>query len=240
MNRILACLIACALAAVPAANAAPPPSAPAYPASQQGSTINFVAGMLSMWFDTTVTAIAGGAARPASTEYLFPVAVIAGPGTPNNPSSVTLDGTPGTGIAQPTGGAGSMGWLSGAYQQLVAVVAKLNGTVTVAPASATLTNCKNGTGSNIVSVGTSATGVCAAGTARSYWRIANMAGQGSPYVYCTDDGSTPSATNWTFVAYPQGFQDTAGMQVISPAALSCIASVATTITALAVQTGAAP
>jgi hypothetical protein len=67
-----------------------------------------------------------------------------------------------------------------------------------------------------------------------------MAAAGASYVYCTDDGSAPTLTHWTFIAYPQGYQDTTGMQVVSPAAISCIASVATTISALAVQTGAVP
>jgi hypothetical protein len=115
------------------------------------------------------------------------------------------------------------------------------GTVTVLPApSVTPTICQGGTGSPVTSVGTTPTLVCAAGTARSYWRIANNAAAGGSYVYCTDDGSTPTLTHWTFVAYAQGYQDTTGMQVISPAALSCVASAATTIAALSVQTGAAP
>jgi hypothetical protein len=108
------------------------------------------------------------------------------------------------------------------------------------PVSAALINCQGGTGSTVATVGTTATLVCAAGTARSYWRIANMNPAGGAYVYCTDDGSTPTLTHWTFIGYPQGYQDSLGMPVVSPAAIACIASVASGITALAVQTGAAP
>ena len=102
------------------------------------------------------------------------------------------------------------------------------------------TACQGGTGSVITSVGTTATLVCAAGTFRNYWRFAGNGATASPYVYCTDDGSTPSLTHWTFAVYPQGYTDTTGMQVVSPGNLSCIASATTSIAALAVQTGAAP
>ena len=110
----------------------------------------------------------------------------------------------------------------------------------ISPISSSLTNCQGGTGSNVAAVGPSSTLVCAAAATRAYWRVANMAALGGPYVYCTDDGSTPSASHWTFIAYPQGYQDTTGMQAVSPAAISCIAASSTGITALALKSGAAP
>ncbi len=184
----------------------------------------------------TVTNTALALLPTASWAQRDPIPVIPGTisttGCPPGVASCFVPSAAGGGGGTVTqGAAGTAPWL---------VSLPANATIAAVPSSVTPTACQGGTGAVVATVGATATPVCAAGTARSYWRIGNMAASGAPYVYCTDDGSVPTLTHWTFVAYPQGYQDTTGMQVVSPAALSCIASVATTISALAVQTGAAP
>jgi hypothetical protein len=61
--------------------------------------------------------------------------------------------------------------------------------------------CQGGTGSAVLSVATTATEVCAASASsqRLMWRItANGGTTGSMALACTDDGTTPSSTHWTY------------------------------------------
>jgi len=109
--------------------------------------------------------------------------------------------------------------------------------VNIGPLSAPPMGCQNGTGTAVVSVTTSATGVCAAasGGRRSWWRIVNTGGSA---LYCTDDGTTPTSTYWNFSVAAGGWT-VSGDGNVSPLALNCIAPAGTTtITASAVQSGA--
>ncbi len=173
---------------------------------------------------------AGGPPVPVASAG---IASPAGVPMQNLDGSPVMGTNPATGLTAPPVGTGGIGWLASVYNLL-------NGGIKVTNQgqSGTLAPCQGGGNSAVSSVGTTATQVCAAGTARAYWRVANNAPSGGTYVYCTDDGSTVTLTHWTFVAYPQGFQDSAGMQVLSIAAISCIASATTPVAALASQTGA--
>jgi hypothetical protein len=106
--------------------------------------------------------------------------------------------------------------------------------------STTPSLCQAGTSSPITTIGTSPTPVCAAGTARSYYNISSAAVAGAPYGYCTNDGTTPSTTHWNFAVYPQGNSPPDPGVNVSPGALTCISATVMSITAQAVQTGAAP
>jgi hypothetical protein len=110
----------------------------------------------------------------------------------------------------------------------------------VAPTSVTPIPCQAGTGSPITSIGTTATLVCAAGTARSYYNISSAAAAGAPYGYCTNDGTTPSTTHWNFAVYPQSNSPPDPGVNVSPGPLTCISATAMAITAQAIQSGAAP
>ena len=93
--------------------------------------------------------------------------------------------------------------------------------------------CTNGTGTAITSVTTSATVVCAAANSyRYFWRIANTAASGT--LYCTDDGSTPSATNADFTVSPGTFY-TSSPQYVSTMPISCVGSATVSILAYSIQ-----
>ena len=106
----------------------------------------------------------------------------------------------------------------------------------------TPTACQAGTGSAITTVTGTASTVCSASTgARQFLNITNAAASGGSTVYCTWDGSTPSATNWSFPVYPQGgwVSTPTSTQPIPTGAIQCIsASGSVTIKAEAIQAGA--
>jgi hypothetical protein len=129
-------------------------------------------------------------------------------------------------------------WVSTAHAQA---------SVTVYPPNGALATCTNGTGTPVTAVTTSATTICAAaslqtpiGTNRYYWRVTAVSGTpGQVALLCTDDGTTPSATNFTFPVYAGLLTDSSAQNVISTAAIRCISNTGSTvtITASAVQTG---
>jgi len=129
-------------------------------------------------------------------------------------------------------------WVSSAHAQ---------SSVTTYPPNGTLATCTNGTGTAVTAVTTSATTVCAAATTQSpiglyryYWRVTAVSGTpGQVALLCTDNGTTPSSTNYTFPVYASALTDSSAQSVISTAAIRCISNTGSTvtITASAVQTG---
>ena len=129
-------------------------------------------------------------------------------------------------------------WVSTAHAQ---------SSVTTYPLNGVLATCTNGTGTPVTAVTTSATGVCAAATTqapvgidRYYWRVTAVSGTpGQVALLCTDNGTTPSATNFTFPVFAGLLTDSSAQNVISTAAIRCISNTGSTvtITASAVQTG---
>jgi hypothetical protein len=129
-------------------------------------------------------------------------------------------------------------WVSSAHAQ---------SSVTPYPLNGVLTTCSNGTGTPVTAVTTAATTICAAATTqapvgidRYYWRVTAVSGTpGTLALLCTDNGTTPSATNFTFPVYASALTDSSAQSVISTAAIRCISNTGSTvtITASAVQTG---
>ncbi len=139
-------------------------------------------------------------------------------------------------------------WITGAALAALALwlPAEARAQSYVNPLNLTPVACKGGTASAITSVGTTAITVCAAASAtaqsgvRQLWRITAVGGTaGQIALLCTDDGSTPSASNYNQIVYALGMTDSGGQAVVSPAAIQCISNTggSVTITAYAVQVG---
>ena len=78
--------------------------------------------------------------------------------------------------------------------------------------------------SSITSLGTSSGAMFAAtsnGVYRSYLSITNGNALGGANVLCTDDGSTPSSTNFSFIVYPQAATTFIGQGFIPSTAINC-------------------
>lgn len=102
------------------------------------------------------------------------------------------------------------------------------------------TPCQGGTGSTLTSVAISATTVCSASgqNTRRYWRVvANSGTYGAIALACTDDGTTPTSSHYSFVVFGQLATDSSGPPVVSQSAIQCLSLTgsAVTISAAAVQ-----
>ena len=87
---------------------------------------------------------------------------------------------------------------------------------------ATLSNIGTPTVSGVTSVASgSASTVFSAGS-RSFWRIANLNTSGSYDLGCTDDGTTPSSSNYTIRVYASGFYEATRPGFVSTASIQCI------------------
>jgi hypothetical protein len=107
----------------------------------------------------------------------------------------------------------------------------------ILPQSAPPQTCMAGTGASIVSVGTTPITICAASPTgkRIWWRITNT---GSQTLFCSDDGTTPTATFWNFTVASSSWT-ISSFDNVSPLNLVCVtASSTTSITADAAQNGA--
>ena len=152
-----------------------------------------------------------------------------------------FDGTPITAATMPTGGAGIIGWLSAMYK-LQSGTLTVGGTVSVAGnvavTDSTVANALAAplkfVSSGISGAPTSSAGTLtasttilpaeAAGTNRLHFTVVNLVAAPGASLYCTDDGSTPSATNAAFIVYAQGFYERDTPSWVPSAAIACIPS----------------
>ena len=123
----------------------------------------------------------------------------------------TVDGTsPSAGAANQ--GTGVLGWLG-------TIATELTGTIAVRSVGIT--------GVPTVNAGSlsAAGGVLAAtssGVIRVHMKIWNFAAAGGANLYCTDDGSTPTATNASFIVYAQGGYERDAPGWVPSASIACL------------------
>lgn len=120
--------------------------------------------------------------------------------------------SPATGAANQ--GQGLLGWLG-------TIATELAGTLTIRPAGVT--------GAPTVGAGTlsASAAVLAAeanGVTRLHMKVWNFAQAGGGSLYCTDDGSTPTATNASFIVYAQGGYERDAPAWVPSTAITCVAA----------------
>lgn len=125
--------------------------------------------------------------------------------------SVVRDNTADTaaGIGAPADSAWSGSGSGTLIAILKAVIALLSNTGT--PTASGVTSVTSGSASTVFSA-----------TSRSFFRIANLNTYGSYDLGCTDDGTTPSSTNYTIRVYASGFYEAFRPGFVSAAAIQCI------------------
>ena len=128
----------------------------------------------------------------------------------------TAQGAGGTGISQPTGGSGLLGWLSGIYNKLVTTIAVTqSGTWTQRPTGASPTVAST---LSITTGGTAQTLFSASATTGQEFEISNMS---TGYLYVNDTGASASATAGIAIP-PGGYYSSSGKR--TTAAISVFGS----------------
>lgn len=199
---------------------------------------------------TTTTTTQGTAASASGAWPVY--LTEGGTGVGSNNPLIVQDATDGSAIASatmPSGGSGVLGWLSDITKELSGTIVTTDTADGANPATGT-TNQGTGvlgwlgtiaselngtiavksvgiTGAPTVSAGSlSAVGnVLAApstGTTRLHMKIWNFAVAGGANLYCTDDGSAPTATNASFIVYAQGGYERDAPGWVPSAAISCL------------------
>lgn len=92
---------------------------------------------------------------------------------------------------------------------LKAIIAAMSNTGT--PTASGVTSVTAGSASTVFSAGS-----------RSFFRIANLNTSGSYDLGCTDDGSTPTSSNYTIRVYAAGVFEASKPSFVSSAAVKCI------------------
>ena len=200
--------------------------------------------------NTNSTAAQGTAASASGAwpTYLTEGGTAVGSSNPLVVQDVTA-GSAITGAAMPSGGSGMIGWLSDITKELSGSISTTD-TADGASAASGTTNQGTGllgwlgtiatelsgtlavrsvgiTGAPTVNSGTlSAAGpVLAAsntGVTRLHMKIWNFSAAGGANLYCTDDGSTPAATNASFIVYAQGGYERDAPGWVPSAAVACL------------------
>ena len=169
----------------------------------------------------------------------------------SNPLSVqdSNDGVAITGAAMPSGGSGMQGWLSDLAKELSGTITTADtadgtsaatgaanqgtgmlgwlGTIATELSGTVTTRAVGITGAPTVSAGSlSAAGTvlaaAASGVTRLHLKVWNFAAAGGSNLYCTDDGSTPTVTNASFIVYAQGGYERDAPGWVPSVAISCI------------------
>lgn len=194
--------------------------------------------------------VAQGTAGSASNAW--PVTItLGGAGLANGnplPTNDVQNGTPISGASMPAGGAGTLGWLSAIQKSVSGNLVTTDSADGAAPASPGVANAGSGllgwlatiagqlggtlltnpaglTGTPTVNSGSLSAGgtvLTAASGKRLHLKVWNFAAAGGSPLYCSDDGSTPTVTNASFIVYAQGGyeRDTPGW--VPSAAIACI------------------
>ena len=169
----------------------------------------------------------------------------------NNPLVVqdATDGAAITSATMPSGGSGMLGWLSDVTKELSGTITT---TDTADGASPSAGSANQGTGvlGWLGTIATELTGTIAvrsvgitglptvnagalsaagsvlaatsSGVTRVHMKIWNFAAAGGANLYCTDDGSTPTATNASFIVYAQGGYERDAPGWVPSTAISCL------------------
>ncbi len=184
-----------------------------------------------------------GQGAPATAANAWPVTPVQGGSAVSaaNPLYVQdpFDGTAINNATIPSGGSGILGWLSAMYK-LQAGTLTVGGTVSVAgtvsvtdqTVAAALANPLKTVSSGITGAPTVATGTMSASTAvlaaepanvnRLHFAVLNLAASGGASLYCTDDGSAPTALSASFIVYAQGFYERDTPAWVPSAAINCL------------------
>ncbi len=199
---------------------------------------------------TTFTAAQGTAASAAGAwpVYLTEGGTAVGS---SNPLIVqdTTDGAAITAATMPTGGSGMLGWLSDITKQLSGTITTTDtadgasstsgatnqgtgllgwlGTIATELAGTVAVKSVGITGAPTVNAGSlSAAGsvlaAASSGVTRLHMKIWNFSSAGGANLYCTDDGSTPTATNASFIVYAQGGYERDAPGWVPSTAISCL------------------
>jgi hypothetical protein len=219
----------------PPALAKPPPSG-AYVVAPSGDSAN---GSIQFWIDETDTTLnPWGTPHPVSTSEPLPVAIVSGgTGGGSTGGSVTAPGTNGTNAQAVQGITGG-------------VPMAVNGTV--GPTTGLVTRCQGGTGSNVTTVTTTPSVICAggSGTIRSYFNISFTSGtySGTPLGWCSmqtvagDNAPTQTGGDFPIQGIATSFNN-GGNGTVQGNAIMCVATSAAgsiSVIPTVVQTGVAP
>ncbi len=169
----------------------------------------------------------------------------------NNPLIVqdTTDGAAITGATMPSGGSGMLGWLSDMTKELSGTITTTDtadgvspsvgaanqgtgvlgwlGTIateltgTIAVKSVGITGAPTVNAGSLSAAG-SVLAAASSGVTRVHMKVWNFAAAGGANLYCTDDGSTPTATNASFIVYAQGGYERDAPGWVPSTAISCL------------------
>lgn len=121
--------------------------------------------------------------------------------------------------ASPTGGVANAG--SGLLGWLGTIASELGGVLSVRPAgisgAPTVSAGSLGASGSVISAE-------GQGVRRLHLKLWNFAPAGGANLYCSDDGSTPTSTNASFIVYAQGGYERDAPGWVPSAAISCVPS----------------
>ena len=197
---------------------------------------------------STVTQGTAAQASSAWPTYLTEGGTSVGSSNPLIVQDVTA-GAAINGVTMPAGGSGMIGWLSDISKELSASLPTTDSADGASPASST-PNQGTGllgwlgtiatelsgvlsvrsvglTGTPTVSSGSlSASGpvlaAASTGVTRLHMKIWNFSAAGGANLYCTDDGSTPTASNASFIVYAQGGYERDAPGWVPSTAITCL------------------